>query len=448
MVRRGVRLFGLLVAVAAAAWGGRAEAAGFAIREQSVAAMGGAFAGASAAAEDPSYLFFNPAALAYQEGIQTVAALNYLRPEARLRRARASTLLGTPIPGRARKGDVAEDALVPALYGSWQVDSRWWLGLAITAPFGLETSYPDGWVGRYYALNSRLRTVNLQPTVAVRPAAGLAIGFGLQLQYVDARLTNAIDFGTIGLVAGIPGSTPSAQDGRVDLQGDGFGLGWVLGAIFEPWDGGRIGIGFRSSIRQRIEGRADFTLDGAGIGAALSALTGRFRDSDARVGLELPETVSFGFVQELTDRLQVMGEAAFTRWSRFRELRVEFANPAEPDSVVAHNWQNSWFFALGLRYRLGEDWILRAGVAHDQTPIQNAFRTPRIPGNDRWWVSLGLSWRPRPGVEVDLGYVHLFVEDAELRLTTAGVGNRFRGNLSASYANRVDLFSLSARVRF
>ena len=40
-----------------------ASAAGYALREQSTTAQGNAFAGATAGADDVSYMFFNPAAL-------------------------------------------------------------------------------------------------------------------------------------------------------------------------------------------------------------------------------------------------------------------------------------------------------------------------------------------------------------------------------------------------
>ncbi len=43
---------------------GTGLASGFAVREQSASALGNAYAGGAAAAEDPSYMFYNPAALA------------------------------------------------------------------------------------------------------------------------------------------------------------------------------------------------------------------------------------------------------------------------------------------------------------------------------------------------------------------------------------------------
>ena len=47
-----------------------ASASGFLLREQSVAGMGNAFAGATAGAEDASYSFYNPAGIIRQSGNQ------------------------------------------------------------------------------------------------------------------------------------------------------------------------------------------------------------------------------------------------------------------------------------------------------------------------------------------------------------------------------------------
>ncbi len=425
-----------------------ALAAGFAIREQSPTAQGNAFAGATAAAEDPSFMFFNPAAVAYQEGIQALAGASWIMPRARLEDASATTTLGGAIGGRREKGDVAEDIILPVLYGSWQISPEWYAGLGINAPFGLTTEYPDNWVGRYHAVKSELRTLDINPTLAFRPNRKIAVGFGLQINYADAELTNAVDFGTIGAASGIPGSNPTNQDGKSELSGDDWALGWTMGALVEPRKGTRFGLAYRSKIDHRLRGDVDFTLDGAGIGAALSAATGGFVDTAAEAELDLPETISFGFYHEFDDAFAVMGEAALTRWDRFDELRVVFENPNQADSVTEEHWDSSWFFALGATWKPTEAWTLRIGAAHDQTPIKEKNRTPRIPGNDRWWVTVGASWQPMAGVDVSLGYTHIFVEDSEIRLTTGGAGNTFRGNLNASYDNAIDIVTLSGRIRF
>ena len=88
-----------------------ANAAGFALKEQSAAAQGNAFAGATAGAEDVNYMFFNPAGLTRHEGHQAAAVLSYIIPQSETNNA--SSIAG----GSASSGDAAEDALVPAAYG-------------------------------------------------------------------------------------------------------------------------------------------------------------------------------------------------------------------------------------------------------------------------------------------------------------------------------------------
>ncbi|GBD43207.1 Putative outer membrane protein [bacterium HR40] len=418
-------------------------AAGFFIREQSTSALGTAFAGVTAAAEDPSHMYFNPAALGFQEGVQAQAAASVILPRARLEEATASTAGGGPIAGRTEKGDIAEDAAVPAIYGSWQLSEAWHLGLGVNAPFGLSTQYPDDWVGRYHGIDSTLRTLNVNPAVAFRPIPGLAVGFGIQIQYAEAELSSAIDFGTL---AG--GTSNPLTDGKVRLDGNDWGWGVTFGIVGDITASTRLGFAWRSKVEHTLVGDADFTFDSAGLGAIISGLTGAFVDTGAKAELTTPESFSFGFVQKLTDTLDVRGEAAFMRWSRFQELRVEFDNPAQPDSVTDEFWKDSWFFALGTSWRPWPGLTLRAGVAYDQSPVRARYRTPRIPDNDRSWVALGVSWEPIAGVSLEAGYTHIFVEDSDVRLTATGTGNLARGNLAARYENGIDIVTLGARLRF
>ena len=127
-----------------------AFAGGFALKEQSSTAQGTAFAGAAAGGEDISYMFFNPAAIALHPGTNVHNSVSYIAPVAETKNAAGTTVVGTPITGTGRSGDIGVDALVPALYSSFQVTDEIFLGLAVNAPFGLATDNPNGWVGRYH----------------------------------------------------------------------------------------------------------------------------------------------------------------------------------------------------------------------------------------------------------------------------------------------------------
>jgi len=205
------------------------QAAGFAIKNQSSLALGNAFAGATAGAENVSYMFFNPAGLTRHEGYHLDLDASFVAPKATFKNGAGSTVLGSSIGGRKNQGDVAENALVPSIYAMFPIGNAWRAGIGVNAPFGQTTDYDADWVGRYHALRSELSTININPALAFRVNSFLSIGAGAQIQYIEAELTNAIDFGTIGAAAGLPGAVPSAQDGKASVRGDDWSFGYNLG---------------------------------------------------------------------------------------------------------------------------------------------------------------------------------------------------------------------------
>ncbi|MBK8909594.1 MAG: outer membrane protein transport protein [Rhodospirillales bacterium] len=436
-----------IIAIASLATG-PACAAGFAIREQSATALGNAFAGSTAGAEDITYSYFNPAAMARQPDSAVAVVGSYIMPRSEFTGSASSTVTGTPTGGGDGGDDIAVDALVPATFAMWAVQPSLRLGLAVNVPFGLETDYDDGWRGRYHALRSRLRTVTATPMVSYQVSDMIALGAGMQIQYIDAKLSNAVDFGTIGALSGIPGAVPAAQDGSAEVNGDDVAVGFNLGVLVEPWEGTRFGAAFRSKIDHELEGDADFRFDSAGVGAALSGATGLFVDTGAKASVTTPEMVSFGVHQDIDARWSVMAEAAWTRWSRFEELRIRFDNPAQPDNFTEQDWDDSWFFAAGVTFRPDNRWALRAGLAYDQTPIPDDRRTPRIPASSRTWLSVGASFQPLDSLQVGIGYTHLFVDDGSIDLAAGDPGNTFRGNLSGESENAVDIFTLQLSWAF
>ena len=433
------------------AGGGDAFAAGYALKEQSPTAQGNAFAGATAGADDVSYMFFNPAALGWVDKAEVSAGATLISPKVELRNASGSAQLGprtVAFTGSTHEQDIAEDAAVPVFYAAVPLPAGVRVGLGINVPFGLETNYDRGWVGRYHAVKSELQTVNINPAVAWRPVPWLSAGAGFQAQYVDGTLSNAIDFGTIGAANRIPGSVPGGQDGFARLHGDDWAYGWNVGAIVEPLPGTRLGVGYRSEIDHTLKGDVDFSGDQAGIADIIRRNSGMFTDTDAELGLTTPASLSFGVHHDLTERVALMAEAQWTDWSVFDQLTIKFDNPNQPDSITEEEWQDTWFFALGTTFKATEDITLRAGVAYDQSPVKGEFRTPRIPDGDRRWLSLGAGWQPYDWLGVDASFTYIDVDDTDVRLSASSTGNEGRGNLDADYDSYIILLGLSARLRF
>ena len=143
-IRRTSPAGAIVIAVLGLGWAGqRVQASGYALREQSASALGNAFAGATAGAEDVSYMFFNPAGLTRHSGSQIIGIGNLIIPHLTIHDARASTGGGVPIGGNEGGRDAGEGAFVPVFYGlldlqgSFGLQQNMKLGLGVNEPFGV-----------------------------------------------------------------------------------------------------------------------------------------------------------------------------------------------------------------------------------------------------------------------------------------------------------------------
>ncbi len=437
-----------VVAGTALLMGAHAHGAGFAIIEQSVAGLGNAFAGGAASAEDASTVYFNPAGMSRLGETEYDLGMHVISPYSQFRGNGTSKIGGVvPLTG-GDGGEAGVTGYIPNFYYVRRLNSDFNFGLGINAPFGLATDYNDGWEGRYHALKSEVFTVNINPSLSWKVSDHLSLGAGINVQYADVpELSNAIDFATVCgayLKSGVTSAAtcaglPTSRDGKVELNGDDWSLGFNLGLLYQFTDSTRVGVAYRSKVDHKLEGRADFTNTPTG----LSNL-GIFVDDAISANITLPETLSVSAYHELAPRWAVMGDVTWTRWDRFDELRVKFKNNPQRDLVTPEQWDNTFRYSLGLSYRYDDRWTLRTGVAYDETPVPSAqLRTPRIPGNNRRWLALGASYRVSDHTKVDVGYAHLFVNGSPINNT-----NTTGATLNGSFDLAVDIFSAQVRMMF
>jgi long-chain fatty acid transport protein len=469
----------LSVAVSVSAIGmvSNAQAAGFQLFEQSVSGLGTSFA-STAAAEDASTVWWNPAGMSYLSGGNFSLGGHIIKPTAEFENQGSRTLLplpnGLPMSG-GNGGDAGGIALLPNIYYAHGVTDRLSLGIGVNSPFGLTTEYDDGWVGRYHALKSALTIININPSVAWKINDSFSLGGGLNLQYAKAELTSAIDFST-ACIAGVqqavlqqtggaatpaqiqgaiaaqcgPGgfTTPgnAAKDGKATIKGDNWGYGFNLGFMWQIVPSTRLGISYRSSIEQELDGDATYQVP-AGLPAAVAA-SPRFANTGVKAEVDLPESVSLGIHSQIDESWAIMGDLTWTKWSRFEELRVRFNNNA-PDNVTTEKWDDSFRIAIGGSYKPTSNWTIRAGLAYDQSPVPDEHRTPRIPDNDRTWLSFGANWKITQNASLDFGYAHIFVKSASINQSAAITENNARGTLKGEYGNpSVDIISIQYNHRF
>lgn len=428
-----------------------AHAAGFALIEQSVPDMGTAYAGAAATADSVDTLYFNPAGMTRLSGTRAGAAVHLVLPQTEFKDEGTTFAIGgAPIPG-SDGGDAGDLAAVPHFYLTHQLDDKTWLGLAVNAPFGLKTEYDSDWVGRYHAIKSEVKTVNINPSLGYRVNDRVSLAAGISAMYLEGEFSSAIDFGTLNLIpaglGGLGGALgpigPGQADGKSTIEGDSWGYGYNLGVLYEPTQDTRIGFHFRSKVDHDIEGDVEFELP-------TPLLASTFSKADAKTDVELPASASLSVFHQVNSEWAVMADYTWTEWSAIPALRFEFDNSL-PDNVTTFDWEDTYRVALGASVRpTGSDWTYRFGAAYDESPVKSAAtRSARMPDTDRIWLAIGAGFRPSKDLRIDVGYAHLFMNDAKISKTAAPGNEDFtRGSLNGSYDASVDILSIEAEFVF
>jgi long-chain fatty acid transport protein len=423
------------VAALTAAAGMSAHAGSFQLQESDAAGVATAHAN-RAEAGSIAAMTGNAAALAFVPKAETGKYFSFsMSPivfRAKFANEGSTSAVGTPMTGGNGSGGTS--TAVPAAFAAIDLTDRLRLGVGVTVPYALTTDWENGWVGRYFALRSRLQTIDINPTLAFRINDNVALGLGVSAQRADVELSRAIDFGSIcfaalgaqlGAAQGQAACTqglviPQTRDGKVTIKGDDWSYGVNAGAMFK-FDNTRVGLAYRSAITHNISGDARYekpTLPGALNAITLTPAT---TDGAAKADLRLPAVASISFHHQFDPKWAVMGDVSHSTWSRFKEIRVRFANGAA-DSVSVQNYKNTTRVAVGASYQATSSAMLRAGIAFDPSPVQDDRRAPLVPDNDRIWVSLGASFKPEKDMNVNIGFARLIVDSpgSSLRESSAG----------------------------
>lgn len=427
-----------------------AMAGGFAIREQSASSQGASFAG-NAAGGDLSSMFWNPAAAAMKNGLNTESHMSVIVPHADINvtsATHANAGLNTAFQAGNfgnNSGNIGEFAGLGASYMSYQFvnyDPNLFLAIALNSPFGLKTDTPkENYKGAVVGRESRLLTMNINPTLAYRLSPSLMVGAGVQLQYGK---------GMFSFATGLPNGADSK------FEGSGMTAGATAGVMWMPSSATTIGLGWRSAMTQHLDGAYINTPATNPFG------TGSFL-VNAKSKIELPDIVTLSLRQSITSNTRLLGTVEWSNWGVFNELRVVADGNSNvivpnavngggiaavrPGSVIATlpaDWNNGFMFSLGGEYDVSKQLTVRAGGAYEISPIDTPDkRLIGIPDNDRIWASLGATYKWSESMSFDVAYTHLFVKDSTFNRQSLS-GFNVAGTIDAS----TDIVSLSMKTKW
>ncbi|WP_345116692.1 OmpP1/FadL family transporter [Hymenobacter algoricola] len=395
-----------------------AAAGGFQTGPQSARTLG--IGGASVAyVRDLAAIYYNPGALAQMDSLNhfSLGGLTNLR---------TTSFLGND----SRR--IAEQELQPLLggyfYAAHPINDRVSVGLSVNTPFGFNTRWPSDWEGRSVVQQTRLNTVFVQPTAAIRLNDNFSMGAGLVYAY--GRMSQQYALGQY-----------DDRNVTATFKGSGSGLGFNVGLYGKTAETLSFGVSYRSPVTLKVK-------DGTASYSNVPALdAGRYPGTaKLRTELATPGALSVGMADNVTKKLLVTFDFTLSAWSRYDSLTFNIGDaPGFATRTAGLRYEDAMAFRVGGEYAYSDMISLRAGVSYDETPIRDEYISPDLPDGNKLGGALGVSVQFTPNLSADAGYQFEYVAERTSRVVQARANV---SNVGGTYRTRVHTAALGLSYAF
>ncbi len=450
------------------------HASGYQFGTQSARNQGSANAGALEAV-DATVLYYNPAGLAYLQGSNLSLDLAVVFPKSEFHYSQAyngNIVTPTPVSNATRGGDYVKTTLVPHAYFAHQIDEKYTVGLGLFVPYGSAVNFDENFAGRYFTRSSELKSININPSLAIKLSPQHRVGLGISAQYMRAEIDKNYSMQTLAVnlcaqslsclnAAGLKAISAlyaNVPDTIAHTEGNVWGYGFNLGYIYEPNPATRLGIAYRSSIRSDFKGRTEFQVPALPGSNPLSAslatsLNAALKNADASLLIKTPESLALSVYHQTDGPWAYMADISYTRNSRLQQIAIVTPTPALPSRTLTLKtaWRDTYKVSVGSSYNWDDKTQLRAGYMYDQGANEQAqYALPTMPDSDRQWLSLGMSYRLNHQHTIDLAYSHVWLQRAQIARTDDDyvLSNGSPGKLSGDYQSSLNLLSLQWNYKF
>jgi len=163
----------------------------------------------------------------------------------------------------------------------------------------------------------------------------------------------------------------------------GFGIGVQLG-IYKEWEHFNVGAVWRS--RQFVEQYEHY-------------------EDVIKWNLDLPEVIQAGVAWKPNEKLQVLLDYKFQKWSAIKQFSEETIRGGL-------GWNDQHFVKAGIVYQLNDNWILRSGYSRGNPAVDEAhiFANALTPAIAEDHFTLGFSRKLTERSEVHFAWTHTFEE--------------------------------------
>ena len=360
--------------------------------------------------------FFNPAGLVFLENKINASAGGFgvfssvaWQNESTGQYAQTDSPMGTPF----------------YLYGSYALNEKLSLGLAVYTPYGSSVEWPTDWAGSHLVNNIELAAIFIQPLISFKISDKFSVGGG------PIFVTGSVNFNR------------NANRFLTDLEGnrsnvtvDDSGVtnwGYSASAMFKVTDNFTLGANYRSEIiLDSKDGTATFANFPNDSGSPITVGTTTIPSNGITgftASLPLPAELTVGGSYS-KDKWVVNFDYTRTFWDVYEDLDIAFSNGQE--SINPRNYKNSSIYKVGFGYSASERIMLRAGYYFDESPVRSGYFAPETPRNDSNGFTAGLSYVISDSFAIDASFLYVRFKEINESYDYVDDGSSFGGTYKSS----------------
>jgi long-chain fatty acid transport protein len=456
-------------------------------------ALGGNY---RAVANDWSAMFWNPAGLAFSQGLKAGVSVELVTPTVGY--TAGPSLLNGQFSGTSATEVKNEPKtfVIPAA-GIYLSTGKLALGLGFWAPFGLGAKWDLLNTSAYnksypvFDLEDNLQVIDIHPTLAYKVSEKLSIGVGASVILADIMIrkpnftpnpfmynrdlltvlnanpaTKAVmDQVGAGTNAFKPPYDHLITEGTLD--GNGTGFGFNAGLMFKPMETFSIGLSVKYYGNVALEGTVKSKtyfatipaahaglgnlkpvfdqmlalgkIDQQSYGVLLNYYSGATLDrgtQDIKADLPLPLNAGIGFAYTGIQKLLISADIAWTQWSVWDVIDIKNKEDESVYTNLTENWKDGVRWGLGLEYNLLPELVLRGSYYNEPSAAVAETMAPTIP-------DVGARNTVNFGIEVPVGPMRLHASVEKIFVKDLTVDKWILTPDNKGYANWAGTYTMS-----
>jgi long-chain fatty acid transport protein len=388
----------------------------------------------TATADNPSAIFYNPAAITKLDGLSARLGVYGIEADAHY----------TSEGGETYSTHDNYHA-IPHVYLTYHPEnSPVAVGFGVYSPFGLSVKYPDDVPFRTAFREGSIQYLALNPVVAVQLTRSLSIAAGVSVNLVEADIQRGI----------------AAEGDTFGFRGGGASVGFTAGLLWQPSKQHSFGLRYISASTVRLSGhsrarlsdrqvkeiktanemiraankaideiKGDYAPYGPKVVEAVLKSVGLpedemdeieydYPEEDADAKIRFPHIITAGYSFRPTPDWNFEVNVDWTDWE---ELNTVSLKTQSTSADLTFNYRSSFLYSFGATRYFRGGWRLSGGYIYSENSVPESEFGPAVPDGDRHVFSAGIG-QTLDHVNWDLAYQYAWSRDRKIDKNLPGDG--------------------------